>query len=36
MASIVVSTIAFFVFSFFINAALALSYAVAWLVDKLV
>ena len=56
MASIVVSTIAFFVFSFFIKrwadqnelprgmtrnisifvAALALSYAVAWLVDKLV
>ena len=56
MAGIVVSTIAFFVFSYFIKrwadendlprgmtrnvsvfvAALALSYAVAWLVDKLV
>ena len=56
MLSIVVSTIAFFVFGYFIKrwaddndlprgmtrnisvfvAALALSYAVAWLVDKLV
>jgi hypothetical protein len=56
MAGIVVSTIAFFVFSYFIRrwadqndlprgmtrsisifvAALALSYAVGWLVDKLV